>query len=344
MKKILLLAILSLSFSNLSAQQEQDNDDPIIATIFTSDNSDTGTPIDWSKEGESIWLDNSKFDELEVGDYIQITYRITGAGTMELKPDGYCLRGSHVNNFSGTESEMGYNKYYRVYLTQPMIETLKADGLGIYGIGYSVFSVMIKERKLDFQPSDTSAWGGFYWVTNTPGNTQTLSVYTTSLNLTGMKYITIYFSPEKWEYGVPVEVNISATTYKEDGTPDTTQLTKTFLSTNENGANLASIPLLGDFAGLFNPYPSTPTPTLNVELIVNPDGEEMEEPNGFNVEGITFSTPPQLSGIYEDGQLIPAVSSNVYNLHGVKVRDNSDDINGLPTGIYIANGKKFIIR
>ena len=34
----------------------------------------------------------------------------------------------------------------------------------------------------------------------------------------------------------------------------------------------------------------------------------------------------------------------VYNLYGIKVADNSADMNTLPPGIYILNGKKIVIK
>ena len=34
----------------------------------------------------------------------------------------------------------------------------------------------------------------------------------------------------------------------------------------------------------------------------------------------------------------------VYNIYGIKVADNIERANNLPPGIYIVNGKKFVIK
>lgn len=36
--------------------------------------------------------------------------------------------------------------------------------------------------------------------------------------------------------------------------------------------------------------------------------------------------------------------TNVYNINGMKVRENTDDLRNLPKGIYIVNGKKYIVK
>ena len=39
---------------------------------------------------------------------------------------------------------------------------------------------------------------------------------------------------------------------------------------------------------------------------------------------------------------VKATMAGVYNLNGVKVLDNAQDLNALPNGIYIVNGKKVV--
>ncbi len=60
------------------------------------------------------------------------------------------------------------------------------------------------------------------------------------------------------------------------------------------------------------------------------DEEGMEE--STTVEEILFQ-----SGIFAD-------KANVYNVSGQLVRANADNLQGLPKGIYIVNGKKFIVK
>ena len=36
--------------------------------------------------------------------------------------------------------------------------------------------------------------------------------------------------------------------------------------------------------------------------------------------------------------------TNVYSINGQRIRQNTDDLSGLPKGVYIVNGKKYIVR
>lgn len=41
---------------------------------------------------------------------------------------------------------------------------------------------------------------------------------------------------------------------------------------------------------------------------------------------------------------IVGAKTNVYNMNGMIVRENTDDLNGLPKGLYIVNGKKYMVK
>lgn len=44
------------------------------------------------------------------------------------------------------------------------------------------------------------------------------------------------------------------------------------------------------------------------------------------------------------GSGIVGAKTDVYSINGMKVRSNTDDLNGLPKGIYVVNGKKYIVK
>lgn len=186
-----------------------------------------------------------------------------------------------------------------------------------------------------------------------------MSIYSNDLNLDDVNYVTIYFSPEKVQDDIHIEIYVTATTYNQDNVENPTHyLTDPFVSTNLNGVNVASIPLINDRKSVFGNNPSTMTPTLNIEMkildkknetdyysvMALDDGEEERTPvAGFNVQGISF-TNNVVTGIDGIKKIDNRVNHGVYNLYGIKVCESLDDAGRLPAGIYIANGKKYIIK
>lgn len=138
MKKVTFFASSLFLFMPCFAQEETfENPDREIINLFTSDlkgdyETTPGTPITWGNTIEKFNAGMFKPEEegteqITLGDYLQITYRVTGPGSMELKPDDYCLGGSHVLSFDGPSEDnpRDYDREYRVYLTQKMIDKLK---------------------------------------------------------------------------------------------------------------------------------------------------------------------------------------------------------------------------
>lgn len=76
--------------------------------------------------------------------------------------------------------------------------------------------------------------------------------------------------------------------------------------------------------------PTSPAKAIMLSSIVfgNIDGDDIEHPT--SIEELLF----------EDGILTR--SSDVYNLSGQKVRSNASNLYGLPKGVYIVNGKRYI--
>jgi|GEM_PF-1979568 hypothetical protein len=63
----------------------------------------------------------------------------------------------------------------------------------------------------------------------------------------------------------------------------------------------------------------------------------------FNIDGINESVTA-IQNINADGNTDIATSNTVYNLNGQVVRTNATSLEGLAKGIYIVNGKKYIVR
>lgn len=50
------------------------------------------------------------------------------------------------------------------------------------------------------------------------------------------------------------------------------------------------------------------------------------------------------TGITDVNVVTPVINGDVYSINGVKVRENANTLNGLAKGIYIMNGKKYVVK
>jgi hypothetical protein len=55
---------------------------------------------------------------------------------------------------------------------------------------------------------------------------------------------------------------------------------------------------------------------------------------------VKVSTTNGVSNISVDGN----ASSEVYNLQGIRVARSAENLNSLPAGLYIVNGKKVVVK
>ena len=65
--------------------------------------------------------------------------------------------------------------------------------------------------------------------------------------------------------------------------------------------------------------------------------EEEYQEYGANQGGNEPGTPDNIKSVKADKS-----KSGIYTILGVKVSDNAEDIDNLPKGLYIINGKKYI--
>ncbi|MBR4814304.1 MAG: peptidase C10 family protein, partial [Paludibacteraceae bacterium] len=71
------------------------------------------------------------------------------------------------------------------------------------------------------------------------------------------------------------------------------------------------------------------------------DGAEAENYSFTYVAGhLSISTPTGILTIKSDGK----APGDIYTLLGVKVRCKHESIDGLPTGVYVTNGRKILIK
>lgn len=78
-----------------------------------------------------------------------------------------------------------------------------------------------------------------------------------------------------------------------------------------------------------------PSQLKRVQLFIGADGEE--DDSATDVDEISIDDLLEQSGIFTN-------ESTVYGINGQVVRKNATNLNGLPKGIYVVNGKKYIIK
>jgi hypothetical protein len=80
----------------------------------------------------------------------------------------------------------------------------------------------------------------------------------------------------------------------------------------------------------------------NIQVRVNEDSLQGED--GVYTFTLTGNTTVKIGSETGVENLLKDATINgaIYNLQGIKVLDNASDLNQLPAGMYISNGKKYI--
>ena len=79
-----------------------------------------------------------------------------------------------------------------------------------------------------------------------------------------------------------------------------------------------------------------PSSTSDCTIWIDGDGRFI----GHSIRPVISTT----TNINIPKSLVESSSQAIYNLYGIKVAENADNIDILPPGIYITNGKKIVIK
>lgn len=171
---------------------------------------------------------------------------------------------------------------------------------------------------------------------------------TSDANIKVSEYYTIpqvQFYPGK-NFDAKVKGEIGKETY--DGNVNV-QFVGTYVSDNKGGSIPANSYVLSGkdtenfVAGLWY-YRTVPTNTKGFRGWLQPVGNNSSAKQlEYSVDGVVGSTDytTGIQGIVDD---LNAKESNIYNLNGQLVRANATSHDGLAKGVYIQNGKKFIVK
>lgn len=274
----------------------------------------SGAPVEvtWAN---TLTIPASDFaDGVNVGNYIYITFSQT-TDVIELKADGKWLPGTRYTILGDNAAD------FKAYITADMLDNLKQYGMEICGAKFTVTNVSVCND--GFNMPEGAIWGGYFWVENW----NTLELFKTAFDkYDGQQYMDIYLSDDNEAFDgyfmkVLTKWNPETLWANNDQITHTPRMATVDLANIDVAQSLADVNTLMVQA---NPEGGRP---FNITAIA------LRDKNGSSIDDITIADNATLS--------------NIYNLQGILVASGitaEEAMTTLPAGIYIADGKKFIVR
>ena len=274
----------------------------------------SGEPVEvtWAN---TLTIPASDFaDGVNVGNYIYITFSQT-TDVIELKADGKWLPGTRYTILGDNAAD------FKAYITADMLDNLKQYGMEICGAKFTVTNVSVCND--GFKMPEGAIWGGYFWVENW----NTLELFKTAFDkYDGQQYMDIYLSDDNEAFDgyfmkVLTKWNPETLWANNDQITHTPRMATVDLANIDVAQSLADVNTLMVQA---NPEGGRP---FNITAIA------LRDKNGSSIDDITIADNATLS--------------NIYNLQGTLVASGitaEEAMTTLPAGIYIADGKKFIVR
>ncbi len=253
-------------------------------------------------------------DNVKVGDYLYITFSHT-TDVIEIKANGTWLPGSRYTVLGDNSTD------FKAYITEGMLAALKEYGLEICGAAFTVTGVSVCND--GFNMPQGAVWGGYFWV----DEWNTLELFKTAFDsYDGQRYMDIYLSEDNGDYDgyfmkVLTKWNPETLWANNDQIVHTPRMATVDLKDIDVASSLSDV---------------------NALMIQG----NKEAGNPFNIIAVVLRNEDGTTGV-EDIEVEEAPSVNIYNLQGVCVKSGvsvEEASAMLPSGIYIANGKKFLVK
>lgn len=250
---------------------------------------------------------------VNVGNYLYITFSET-TDVIEIKANGTWLPGSRLTNLGDNSTD------FKAYITKDMLAALKTYGLEICGAKFTVTGVSVCND--GFQMPDGAIWGGYFWV----DSWNTLELFKTAFdNYAGQRYMDIYLSDDVDDY-TGYFLKVLTKWDPETVWANNDQITHT--------AKVATVDLNG-----INVKESLAD--VNTVMIQG----NKEGGNPFNIVAVALRHDP--AGVADAAMTEGDAVTTIYNLQGIAVMTDAtveEAMNVLPAGIYIAAGRKFVVK
>lgn len=282
----------------------------VIKTLYSGEPKD----IDW---GNTMIISAESFaDDVAVGNYISLKTTQT-SGAIELKSDGAWLPGTRNYNPGEAVEEVEF----RTYITSDMLAKLQVSGMEICGAQFTLAEASICND--GFEMPDGAVWGGYFWV----DSWNTLELFKTAFdNYDNQRYLDIYLSEDTGDYdGYFMKV-----------------LTKwdpeTVIASNEQIAHSPRKATV-DLQGI-----DLKAALADVNALMIQGNKEAGNP--FNITAIALRSEDIPNGVESINKDV-TLRGNVCNLQGMIVAYDVTIAEAeaiLPAGLYIINGRKFVVK
>lgn len=254
----------------------------------------------------TLTIEAAKFADAQVGQKLVVDFKEATGDVIELHSNGGMLPGTrYMHSLYADQSSM------EVFMTPGMLARLKQSGLEICGAGFTATKVWYGDGKDNVD--ENTVWTGYFWM----DEWSTLEVAKTSfdgINWSDYKAIRFYSEANRTDYVINV------LTKWGDGGKLGDQGTMTM--TNE----YAELSLEGiDMAARL----------ADVDRLMVQCNKEGGEPFNFTAIVLVKKDATGITAKHVDGD--DNMSGSTYNLAGQRVAQPQQ-------GLYIQNGKKFIIK
>ena len=254
----------------------------------------------------TLTIEAAKFADAQVGQKLVVDFKEATGDVIELHSNGGMLPGTrYEHHLYADQSSM------EVFMTPGMLARLKQSGLEICGAGFTATKVWYGDGKDNVD--ENTVWTGYFWM----DEWSTLEVAKTSfdgINWSDYKAIRFYSEANRTDYVINV------LTKWGDGGKLGDQGTMTM--TNE----YAELSLEGiDMAARL----------ADVDRLMVQCNKEGGEPFNFTAIVLVKKDATGITAKHVDGD--DNMSGSTYNLAGLRVAQPQQ-------GLYIQNGKKFIIK
>ena len=260
------------------------------------------------KWDNTLTIEAAKFADAQVGQKIVVEFTVTTADVIELHSNGGMLPGTRYAHYLSLEE-----KSMEVFISPGMLTSLKTYGMEVCGTGFTATKLWYGDGKDNVE--ENTVWTGYFWM----DEWCTLEVAKTSfdgITWSDYKAIRFYSEANRTDYAINV-----LTKWGEGGKlGDQTTMTMT---TEYAELSLENIDMAAKLA--------------DVDRLMVQGNKEGGEPFNFTAIVLVKKESTGISDALRLNNNEEIKNNNFFDLQGRRVAQPTQ-------GLYIVNGKKYIVR